>query len=354
MKYSATIGYIPLTDSAPLVIAKELGFFRDYGVDVELQSQHSWATLRDKLHAGVLDAAQMLAPMPFASQLGLGGQQANVITPMVLSLNGNAITLSTALYEEIQRANDISEIRLPLAAYLLEEVVQQRQKSGTAKLKLATVYPYSCHFYQLHHWLKSGGLSVEQFELVVVPPISMVDALHCGDIDGYCVGGPWNAKAVRAEFGVTVLTSFDVWRDSPEKVLGVLSDYYAKHPKVVHAICCALKKACEWLESVPNRFEAARILSRMEYLDAPIDVIAPSLIGSCLVGKQQPPRQVPGYNQFSSNLSDINLPSASCSEWLLQQMIQTGQVQPGAVANLPHNAVFRSDIYRQAMQGYKE
>ena len=352
MKYTATIGFIPLTDSAPLVIAKELGFFADYGVDVVLQSQHSWATLRDKLHAGVLDAAQMLAPMPFASQLGLGGQQADVISPMVLSLNGNAITLSNSLYQEIQGANKISEVKLPLAAYLLEKVVNERERMGAPKLKLATVYPYSCHYYQLHHWLKSGGLSVEQFELVVVPPISMVDALHCGDIDGYCVGGPWNAKAVRAEFGVTVLTSFDVWRDSPEKVLGVLADYYAENPKLVHAICCALKRACEWLESVPNRFEAARLLSRVEYLDAPIDVIAPSLIGSCLVGSQQPPRHVPGYNQFSSTLSDINLPSSSCSEWLLQQMVQTGQVDPKLVAKLSHNSVFRSDIYRNAMREY--
>jgi NitT/TauT family transport system ATP-binding protein/nitrate/nitrite transport system substrate-binding protein len=323
MSLQATIGFIPLTDSAPLVVAKELGFFQQYGLEVELQAQHSWATLRDKLHAGVLDAAQMLAPLPFASQLGLGTLATEVIAPMVLSLNGNAITLSNDLCDEIKSVNGISEIKLPMAAYLLENVIKRRARKGLSKLRFASVFPYS-----------------------------LVDALHCGDIDGYCVGGPWNAKAVRAGFGVTVLTSYDIWRDSPEKVLGLLKSFYTQEPETVYAICQGLKQACEWLESIPNRFEAACILSQTKYLDAPIEVIAPSLLGSCLVDMNSQPREVPGYNQFHSKLSDINTPTQSSRDWLLQQMLLTGQVTQAQVDSLKEGQVFRTDIYAEAMAGF--
>lgn len=352
MSLQATIGFIPLTDSAPLVVAKELGFFQQYGLEVELQAQHSWATLRDKLHAGVLDAAQMLAPLPFASQLGLGTLATEVIAPMVLSLNGNAITLSNDLCDEIKSVNGISEIKLPMAAYLLENVIKRRARKGLPKLRFASVFPYSCHYYQLCEWLKSGGVSINNVDLIVVPPISMVDALHCGDIDGYCVGGPWNAKAVRAGFGVTVLTSYDIWRDSPEKVLGLLKSFYTQEPETVYAICQGLKQACEWLESIPNRFEAACILSQTKYLDAPIEVIAPSLLGSCLVDMNSQPREVPGYNQFHSKLSDINTPTQSSRDWLLQQMLLTRQVTQAQVDSLKEGQVFRTDIYAEAMAGF--
>lgn len=349
----AVVGFIPLTDSAPLVVAKELGFFEEAGIDVKLQAQHSWATLRDKLHAGVLDAAQMLAPMPLASQLGLAGPKVEVIAPMVLSLNGNAITLSNFLMDEIQSENGISDIKLPMAAYLLQKVIKKRKKQGLPKIKLASVYPYSCHFYQLCEWLKSGGIDIADIDLIVFPPISMVDALHCGDIDGYCVGGPWNAKAVRAGFGSTVLTSYDIWRDSPEKVLGILSTFYEKQPEAVEAICVGLKRACEWLESIPNRFEAARILTHTEYLDAPLDVIAPSLLGSCLVNEDLPPRQVIGYNQFYSLDTDINMPSHSAGEWLLQQMQLTQQLDHVKVPDQLVSGVYRKDIYKSAMRSFK-
>jgi NitT/TauT family transport system ATP-binding protein/nitrate/nitrite transport system substrate-binding protein len=349
-KLSVKIGFIPLTDSAPLIVAKEMGFFSEFGLDVQLLAQHSWSTLRDKLHAGLLDAAQLLAPMPIASTLGLSGPPTKVLAPMVLSLNGNAITLSNELYKEVLNANEVHSMTLPMASYLLNNVVENRKKSGKPKLRFASVFPYSCHHYQLIEWLRSAQLTTDDIDLIVIPPNNMVDALHCGDIDGYCVGGPWNAKAVRAGFGITVLTSYDIWRDSPEKVLGVLDTYYQESPEQVAAICKALKKACEWLEYTPNRFEAARALSSYEYLDAPIDVIAPSLIGSCLVKEKMAPRHVPGYNQFYCPYKDINIPTHASGEWLLRQMVSTGQVSKTKAEKFSINSVFRSDIYQEIFQ----
>ncbi|MDM7860460.1 CmpA/NrtA family ABC transporter substrate-binding protein [Alteromonas sp. ASW11-36] len=351
MSLQATVGYIPLTDCAPLVIAKELGFFQQYGVNVDLQAQRSWATLREKLHAGVLDAAQVLAPLPFASQLGLDTVATDVIAPMVLSLNGNAITLSNYLCTEIKSANSIKDINLPMAAYLLEKVITRRKRKGASKLRFASVFPYSCHFYQLCEWLKSGGVSMSDVDLTIVTSDSMISALHNGEIDGYCAGGPWNAKAVRAGLGTTVLTSYDIWRESPEKVLGLLGSFYRHNPATVYAICRGLKQACQWLASIPNRFEAACILSQSKYLDAPIEVVAPSLLGSCLIDLKHSPREVPDYNQFHSKFVDINSPTQSSRDWLLQQMLTTGQVSQAQVDSLKVGQVFRADIYAEAMLG---
>lgn len=343
-----TLGFIPLTDSAPLIVAKELGFFSLWGLDVTLQKQNSWATLRDKLHAGLLDAAQMLAPMPLASSLGLGCPATAVITPLVLSLNGNAITLSEKLHQEIITENKISHLTLPMAAYLLENVVNKRKSDGRPKLKFATVFPYSCHFYQLRDWLASANITDKDVDIIVVPPVNMVGHLESGEIDGCCVGGPWNAKAVRAGVGLTALTSFDIWQDSPEKVLGLLESWYKSNPNTVLALTAALKQACIWLESIPNRFEAARLLSNDKYLDAAVDVIAPSLIGSCLTHITKPPRAIPSYNQFSkAHNGSLNVPEHIRGEWLISQMSNAGQLDGIKIPLNFVKKVFRPDIYQQ-------
>jgi len=343
-----TLGFIPLTDSAPLVVAKEMGFFERWGLNVTLQKQNSWATLRDKLHAGMLHGAQMLAPMPIASTVGLGAPPVEVITPLVLSLNGNAITLSEALHQEIIKVNKLSNITLPMAAYLLKEVIVARKAAGKEKLKFATVFPYSCHNYQLRNWLLSAQIDETDVDIVIVPPANMVGFLESGEIDGFCVGGPWNAKAVRAGSGLTALTSYDIWQDSPEKVLGLLKSFNEQNPNTVLSMCAALKQACVWLETVPNRFEAARLLTAQKYLDAELDVIAPSLLGSCLTHIDKPPRSIFSYNQFSaSNVGSINQPELIRGEWLLKQMIQAGQVDPNSIPSDLIPQVFKPEIYQK-------
>lgn len=343
-----TLGFIPLTDSAPLVAAQEMGFFKQWGLNVTLQKQNSWATLRDKLHVGILDAAQMLAPMPLASTLGIGCAKTHIITPLVLSLNGNAITLSQQLHMEILNENSLSHVTLPLAAYLLKNVIQARKRQGRPKIKFATVFPYSCHFYQLKDWLAAADIKPSDVEIGVVPPVNMVDMLENGEIDGYCVGGPWNAQAVRAGLGLTAVTSFDIWQDSPEKVLGLREAWYQSYPNTVLALTAALNQACVWLESTPNRFEIACMMSKREYLNAPVDVIAPSLIGSCLTELNAPPREIPSYNQFyKSQPGSINVPEYIRGEWLLSKMASADQLNQVEVSDDIVKQVFRPEIYHE-------
>ncbi|WP_448555532.1 CmpA/NrtA family ABC transporter substrate-binding protein [Thalassotalea montiporae] len=351
-KRNISLGFMPLTDCAPLVIAHELGFFESQGLNVTLKKQYSWATMRDKLHAGVLDAAQFLAPMPIASTLGLSGPAVNVIAPMVLSQNGNGITISMALYEEIKFVHQRHHIDLPISAALLKPVIEARKKASKqtdTKLRFATVYPHSCHYYQLLTWFEQNGVNKDDVDIVIIPPASMVEALQSDDIDGFCVGGPWNAKAVRDGVGVTGATSCDIWPDMPEKVLAMKQSWQEQHPETTKALIIALQQACDWLATVANRFEAARILSRHTYLDLHLSVIAPSLIGSCLVHHQLSPRHIPSYNRFALDGNDtINKPELFHGEWLLSQMVKHQHIPAEVKLEALIDSVFRQDIYQQA------
>ena len=346
-KTALSIGFVPLTDSAPLVVAKTLGFFEQLGLSVELEKQNSWATLRDKLHAGFIDAAQMLAPMPIASTLGLGCRAEAIVTPYVLSLNGNAITLSNELYSEIATKAHKSAAQ-PLSASVLNEVIVRRKAEGKPKLRLAHVFPYSCHHYQLLDWLKAGDVPLGDIEILTIPPIRMVDCLVSGEIDGYCVGGPWNAKAVRSGIGYTALTSYDIWEDQPEKVLGLKAEFVQRYPNTVTALCVAIERACRWLENVPNRFEAARILSQEQYLGAPLDVIAPSLLGSCLTHQTSSPRAIEQYNRFySSKDRGVNTPSIERGRWLLNKLYEAGQISKELCDSVRIEDIYREDLFKK-------
>ncbi|MDO6721143.1 CmpA/NrtA family ABC transporter substrate-binding protein [Psychrosphaera sp. 1_MG-2023] len=338
------IGIVALTDCAPLVMAKHLGYFEQWGLDVSLHVQYSWATVRDRLNAGLLDAAQVLAPMPIASSLGLNGPKCEVINAFNLSMNGNGVTLSTALMDKVRELNNGITPPLPLEAKWLKRVIDQ---SGEV-LKIASVYPYSCHFYQLRDWLISGDITPNKdVELIIIPPTSMTTALQNNDIDGFCVGTPWNAQAVRGGIGETVTTSSDIWQEAPEKVLAVTKEWQETNPNTYLALLAAVQQACEWLESVANRFETAIILQ--QYLDAPVDVIAPSLIGSCITAKGAPPRDIPGYNQFFR--SNTNQPIVEQGMFLIEKMKGAGQLGDWTDTQLNEvvNNVYRNDLYESML-----
>ena len=324
-----TLGMAALTDCAPLVMAKKPGFFEQQGLDVNLHIQHSWATLRDRLHAGLLDAAQVLAPMPLASTMGLNGTKCDVICALNLSINGNAITLSNDLCKQISALNEGKMPRLPLDANWISRIIEQRAQSNQSKLRFAAVYPFSSHYYQLIDWLNSVGIQANKdVEINIIPPANMTQALKNGDIDGYCVGNPWNAKAVRAGLGSTVVTSCDIWPNSVEKVLAVTKQWQLANPNTFQALVSALKQSCEWLVSYANRFEAAIVLQ--DYLKEPLEVITPSLIGSCLTGLGKDPREIKSYNGFHSELGFY--PSMAQGQSLIKHMKQIGQI-PNTQAN---------------------
>lgn len=347
-KKNITLGFMPLTDSAPVVVAHEMGFFEKCGLNVSLSKQNSWTTLRDKLHNGMIDAAQMLAPMPIASNLGLYGKKSTVISPMILSRNGNGITLSAKLYQKLLSQHN-NAVSMPFSANMLHGEIEARKKHGK-KLTFAVVFPYSCHYYQLIEWLRKSNIGLADINLLIVPPSDMVPSMQSGDLDGFCVGSPWNAKAVREGVGITGVTSSDLWQDSPEKVLGLMSDWQVKHPQTSFALVSALYQACQWLENIPNRFEAARLLSRARYLDTHIDVIAPSLLGSCLTHNKATPRKIPSYHQFS-RLDDpaFNTPAHHCGETIADLMQECGQVNAQQRIDLNMAAIYRTDIYQAAI-----
>lgn len=328
-KKQVTIGYMPLTDCLPLLIAEEKQYFKQHGLDVVLQRQNSWATLRDKLYNGYLDAAQMLAPMPIVSQLGVGGEKHTIKVPCVLSQNGNGITLATQIFEEIityHQLDSTEMLKQPLSAELLLPLIQTRKEAGKAKLRFATVFHFSNHFYQLRSWLLGAGIQSSDVDIVVVPPTDMVIALESGDIDGFCVGSPWNASAVRKEVGVTVVTSVDLWPAMPEKVLGVTESWLQVNSNTLEALVLALKQARAWLQPVSNRFEAARILASEKYLNVELDIVAPALLDSCIVQEGCSPRIIEQYINFDC-VEEGGNNRRGYTEWLLQQMIGAGHIE---------------------------
>lgn len=344
------IGIVSLTDSAPVIMAKELGIFKKWGLDVQLHMQHSWATLRDKLHTNMLDAAQMLAPMPIASSMGLISAPCPLLTAFNLSMNGNAITLSTALMNEIKALNHGKMPELPLNANWVADVIAQRTASNQNRpLTFAVVYPYSCHHYQLRDWLETAGIDIDaKINIVIIPPNKMTQALADNSIDGFCVGAPWNTKAVRNGIGATVITSCDIWNEAPEKVLAVTQHWQSQNPNTFLAMIAALQETCEWLAGFPNRFETALVLSQPQYLNEKMDVIGPALMDSCLTSSTTPPRKIDAYLRFYTQ--QANYPTLAQGQSLLGDMQRAGQL-PETLSPLQINqwidTIYRPDLYQQ-------
>src|SRR5438552_12946031 len=210
------VGFVPLTDCAPLVMASERGLFRKYGLRVALSRELGWATIRDKVIHGELDAAHALAAMPVAATLGLGSIRCDCLTALVLNLHGNAITLSEELWRRGVRDG----------ATLRAQILATR---GANTLTFGIVYPFSSHHYLLRRWLESFGIRPNRdVRIVVVPPPQMVTNLKAGHLDGFCVGEPWNSVAVQSRAGWCIATSAELEPGHPEKVLMVRNDFAEK------------------------------------------------------------------------------------------------------------------------------
>lgn len=346
-KTQLTYGIIPLTDCAPLVIAKEKGFFARYGLDVELSSEASWANIRDKVLVGALDGAQMLAPMPLATTLGIGGMQEAMVTAFSMDLNGNGITVSNDLYQRMLAADPAAMQEQPLSANALKTVIQAEQAEGRTPLTFASVFPFSAHHYALRYWLASANIDPDRdVNLVVIPPPQMTGQLRSGVISGYCVGEPWNAQAVSMNVGRTLITNYELWNNMPEKVFGVTERWAAQNPNTHLATLMALLEAAKWLDQTENRMEAVRILTQ-GYIAAPESVLQMSMLGTFQYASDEKPCKLPDFNVFYRYAATF--PWRSHALWFLTQMrrwhqISNNNVDLKAVAE----AVYRPDIYRQA------
>ena len=359
-------GFIKLTDMAPLAIAKEKGYFEDEGLFVTLEPQANWKVLLDRVITGELDGAHMLAGQPIAATIGFG-TKAHVVTPFSMDLNGNGITVSNEVWAEMKkhlpkRADGKPEH--PVKADALKLVIEKMKAEGKP-FKMGMVFPVSTHNYELRYWLASGGIHPGFYSktdvsgqikadalLSVTPPPQMPATLQSGTIHGYCVGEPWNQQAVFKGIGVPVITDYEIWKNNPEKVFGLTADFTAKNPNTVLAITKALIRAGMWLDDNKdgNRAEAAKIISKPEYVGADYEVIANSMTGTFEYEKGDK-RPVPDFNVFFRYFATY--PYYSDAVWYLTQMRRWGQIpehKPDEWYAETAKKVYRPDLYLKAAQ----
>lgn len=342
-------GFIPLLDSAVLIAAAELGLAEREGIQLDLIRDVSWANIRDRLAFRQFDVAHMLAPMPVASMLSIGTNPSPVLAPFSLGRGGNAITLSVKLYRQMQAAANLAGTEDALTnAVALRRIIESRRSSNEPPLVLGMTYPYSSHNYELRYWLAAGGIDPDRdVKLVVVPPPMTSDALAAGEIDGFCVGAPWNMIAVERGVGRIVAVKGDIWPSSPEKIIGVRPEWASANTDTLSRLVVVLDRAAEWCHLQSNRRELAEMLSVPRYVDTPADLLHRVLLGQFTIDPIGTERMVPEY--FSFHGGDANCPRTELAQWIYSQMVRWGQV-----AHSPENleraaAAFRPDIYRTAL-----
>ncbi|MBI3446623.1 MAG: ABC transporter substrate-binding protein [Magnetospirillum sp.] len=331
------LGIVPLIDAAPLVVAKERGFFSELGLDVELSREASWASIRDKVAVGALDGAQMLAPMPLAMTLGLSPLKVPMVAGMALNLGGNTITIGNALWERMERADPESMAAMPVSARALKRVIDEDKAAGKPPMSFATVYPHSPHAAELRTWMEVAGIDTDRdVHLTVVPPPQMVSFLSAGNIVGYCVGEPWGSLAVRMSLGRIAATSRDIFAGRLEKVFAVTRDWAEIHPATHAALHEALIGAASWCDD--NRCELAELLAQPQYVNAPLDaVMAP------LLGEMGLPKDLLVFHARAANF-----PWRSQAMWYLEKMKAWGMAPADLDSRAAAEAVFRPDLYRVA------
>jgi nitrate/nitrite transport system substrate-binding protein len=330
-------GMIALTDCSPIVIAHEKGLFKKYGINSTVAKQASWAAIRDALTNGDLHGTHMLTGMPIASTMGLlGSPKKPMVIPWILNRNGQSITLKADLKGKV--AADPKAL-LPIA--------MDAKAKGTP-LTFAMTFPPGTHAMWTRYWLGAGGINPDKdIALITIPPAQMVANMKVGKMDGYCVGEPWNARAIADNIGYTALNTQDIWKDHPEKVCAFTAEFADKNPKTVKAVCKALHEASVWLDKMENRPEQADIVSRATYINCPKELILGRLQGKYDFGDGRK-KQDPNYMIFSSR--NCNYPQPKYAVWWLTQFRRWGMVSKEPDYKGVAAQVMRPDIYESAMK----
>jgi nitrate/nitrite transport system substrate-binding protein len=346
IRKTVRLSFVPLTDAAPLIAARELGYFRRHGLDVELSRETSWASVRDKMQTGMVDGSLLLASMPLSLSLGITHGKIDIVTGLVLSLNGNGITVSRTLYKDMDLTGLLGDGSPAGAGQALKAVIDHRRALGKPRLCFASVYLTSTHYYLLRYWMAAAGINADaDVRFVVIPPPRMAESLDSGLIDGCCVGEPWNHRAVHEGAGHIVLAGYDVWNNAPEKVLAVRRDWLQSNRSTYVDLSAALIEAAAWIDSPENRREVASMLAQQHYLNVPEDIVACSLTGQMLGETSTPARQIPDFHVFSRYTA--NFPWLSHAEWFLTQMIRWGHLAQGIDIREAAAGVYLPDVYRQ-------
>ena len=330
------LGYVPLTDAAPLILAHELGFASEEGLRLELVQISAWAQSRDLLGAGVIDAAHMLAPLPIAQAMGLGPALPAMDLVMVLSQGGQAIAISSPLAARMRAAGhgfDFADARR--AGAMLRQVAGDR-------LRVGVPFRFSTQSELVFHWLEASGFA-RAVEVVTVPPPMMADALAAAEIDACCVGEPWASFAVEYGVGALLLPGRAIWAAPPEKGLVLRRDFTETRSELTGRLMRALWRAGQWLDEAGNRGTAAEILSRRDYLNLPPELAARGLTGQLLVTPAGEMRSCPDFVTF--NRGAATFPWKSLAALFAERIIRRHGLDPEPAMRAAMGC-YRTDLYR--------
>ncbi|HYG75943.1 MAG TPA: CmpA/NrtA family ABC transporter substrate-binding protein [Planctomycetota bacterium] len=333
-KTDLTLGFIPLTDCAPLVIASEKGIYKKYGLNVAIKKMASWAATRDAIQKNEIQGAHILLGMIVGSSLGVGDVNSPVKkVPMcvlqMLNLNGQAITLKKSLLD--------AGIKTP--ADIKKAITEKGMK-----LTFAMTFPPGTHAMWTRYWLAAGGVHPDKdVKLITIPPPQMVANMKTGNMDGYCVGEPWGARAVAEGIGGTGITTQGIWKDHPEKVLGVTEEFAKASPNTCKALIAATLEACRWLDDLKNRPEAAEIIGRQEYVNCKPDTILDRMLGKYIHAPGASPVDDPDYMRFFERNTPV--PYLSHAMWFMSQHRRWGMLAEKPDYQSEARRIMRQDYF---------
>ncbi|MEO1729721.1 MAG: ABC transporter substrate-binding protein [Pseudomonadota bacterium] len=340
-----TIGFLPLVDACLPILAHEHGFAEEEGLELRFVRDVSWATVLDRLLYGHSDAAHLLAPLAIATTLGRGRPAQRLAAPFVLGLNGNAVTVSNALAEMLGCEGELGDPKL--LGERLQEVAKERKDAGNP-LRFGVVHRYSSHNYMLRYWLAGCGIQPdEDVEIVTIAPPFSADALKAGEIDGSCVGEPWNSIAVENGAGQIVLATAQIWRRGVEKVLALRAERLEEIQPAIEGLIRAMRRTGEHFVDPANWDTNAAILSRPEYCDAPHQIVRRAISDRLVL---TPGGEERAYPDFMFQYHEAaNFPWVSQAEWLYSQLVRWDGMDYDSEEAHAAARVFRPDVYRSAL-----
>ena len=331
-KSEVKIGFIPLTDCASVAIASEMGFDKKYGIKITPSKEASWAAVRDKLVNGENDASHVLYGLIYGVQMGIGGPKKDMAVLMNLNHNGQAITLSNQLKEK-----GVTDGKS------LKALIDKEKREYT----FAHTFPTGTHAMWIYYWMAANGIHpFNDVKTITVPPPQMVANMRVGNMDGYCVGEPWNARAIHDKIGFTAATTQDIWKDHPEKVLGTTLEFVQRYPNTARAMVAAILEASKYIDTMTNRAKVAGIIAAKSYVNTDANVIEGRMLGEYDngIGKKW---KDPNYMKFYND-GKVNFPYLSDGMWFLTQHKRWGLLKEDPDYLAIAKQVNQIEIYKQA------
>jgi nitrate/nitrite transport system substrate-binding protein len=337
------IGFIPLTDCSPIVMAKEWKLFEKYGVQVEVSKEASWANVRDKLLTGELQAAHCLFGMPFSVYTGVGGKAGSELkVAMMLNVNGQAITMSKDFCGKVgfEQMNKVAP------------AIANATKSGK-QVTVAATFPGGTHDIWMRNWLALAGVNQNSVRQITIPPPQMVANMKVGNMDAYCVGEPWGGVAVKQGIGFTQIATQDMWKDHPEKALVVNKEFSETRREDLKKVMKAIMEACIFLDVMANRKNAAPIVGRASYINAPADVIDNRLAGIYDLGCNQGQEVYQGNQMMFHKKGMVNYPRKSYGIWFMAQYVRFGLLDQAPDYKTIADKLIMQDLYNEVAKEMK-